>query len=61
MESILRELLGKGVRSFYEIGPGRTLSGFVKKTAKAMEIEEVEITSLETAEEIEALRERMRG
>ncbi|EFE92502.1 [acyl-carrier-protein] S-malonyltransferase [Oribacterium sp. oral taxon 078 str. F0262] len=61
MESILRELLGRGVRSFYEIGPGRTLSGFVKKTAKAMEIEEIEITSLETAEEIEALRERMRG
>jgi [acyl-carrier-protein] S-malonyltransferase len=41
------------VDQFVEIGPGKTLAGFVRKTAKDMGISTYEVVSLETAEELE--------
>ena len=55
MEDIIRRMFELGVTDFIEIGPGRALSGFVKKTAKAMGITEYVCHSIETADEILAL------
>lgn len=57
MEEDLRRLLELGVRNFVEIGPGKTISGFLKKTAKDMGIEDFEVVSLENKEELEAFLE----
>ena len=54
MEEDLRRLLELGVRNFVEIGPGKTISSFLKKTAKDMGIEDFEVVSLENKEELEA-------
>jgi [acyl-carrier-protein] S-malonyltransferase len=49
-EQTIRRMLDQGVRNFVEIGPGRTLSGFVKKIDRGLGIYNVEdIASLETA------------
>ena len=53
MEEDLRRLLDLGVRNFVEIGPGKTISGFLKKTAKDMGIEDFEVVSLENKEDLE--------
>ena len=55
MEDIIRRMFELGVTDFIEIGPGRALSGFVKKTAKAMGITEYVCHTIETADEILAL------
>lgn len=55
MEAILRCMLTDGVTRFIEIGPGHALSGFVKKTARDMGIQNISIFSLETAEDLAAL------
>ena len=54
MESIIRYLFEHGVDRFVEIGPGTALSGFVKKTAKALGVDKssYKLLSLETAENI---------
>ena len=57
MEEDLRRLLELGVRNFVEIGPGKTISSFLKKTAKDMGIEDFEVVSLENKEELEAFLE----
>ena len=57
MEEDLRRLLELEVRNFVEIGPGKTISGFLKKTAKDMGIEDFEVVSLENKEELEAFLE----
>lgn len=57
MEEDLRRLLELGVRNFVEIGPGKIISGFLKKTAKDMGIEDFEVVSLENKEELEAFLE----
>ncbi len=55
MESIIRQLLAAGVTEFIEIGPGKTLSGFVRKTAKDMGIADFRLVALETAEDFKQL------
>lgn len=58
MESIIRYLFGHGVTRFIEIGPGTALSGFVKKTAKALGVDgsSYKTISVETKEDLEYLR-----
>lgn len=47
-EHTIRRMIEDGVRNFIEIGPGRTLSGFVKKMERGLGIYNVEdIASLE--------------
>ena len=57
MEAIIRQLLAAGVTEFIEIGPGKTLSGFVRKTAKDMGISDFRLMALETAEDFRQLAE----
>ena len=42
-----------GVRDYIEIGPGKTVSGFLKKVAKEEGIEDYSVTGLETKEDVE--------
>lgn len=41
-EKSIRDLINKGVNTFVEVGPGKTLSGFVKKTNKDVKVYNVE-------------------
>lgn len=41
-EKSIRDLINKGVNTFIEVGPGKTLSGFVKKIDKAVNVYNVE-------------------
>ncbi len=50
LESELRTLLESGYSRFIEIGPGNTMSGFLKKTAKAMGVE-AEVVSIDNVED----------
>ncbi len=52
MTQTIEYLLDKGVRRFVEIGPGKALTGFVKRTAKEKQIDDIECVTLETSEEI---------
>lgn len=47
-------MIDEGVKTFIEIGPGKTLSSFVKRIAKAREAE-VEIYNVETIEDMETI------
>ena len=40
-EQSVRKMIADGYDTFVEVGPGKTLSGFVKKIAKSMEKEVV--------------------
>ena len=51
MTQTIEYLLDKGVRRFVEIGPGKALTGFVKRTAKEKQIDDIECVTLETSEE----------
>ena len=55
MGSILREMFEEDVTNFIEIGPGHTLSGFVKKVARDMGITDFTVTAVETSEDIAKL------
>ena len=55
MEESLKRVLELGARDFIEIGPGKTVSGFLKKVAKEEGIEDYSVVSLETKEDVEAL------
>ena len=54
MEESLKRVLELGARDFIEIGPGKTVSGFLKKVAKELGIEDYTVVSLETKEDVEA-------
>lgn len=41
-EKSIRDLIDKGVNTFIEVGPGKTLSGFVKKINKDVDVYNVE-------------------
>ena len=57
MEDTLRRLGELGVDRMIEVGPGKALTGFVKKTLGAG----VKCTPVETAEELQALLDEMKG
>ena len=52
MTQTIQYLLDQGVRQFVEIGPGKALTGFVKRTAKDKGISDIECITLETSEEV---------
>lgn len=49
-ENQLRKMIEAGARDFIEIGPGNVLSGFLKKTAKAMDVA-INVDSVSTVED----------
>lgn len=50
-EESMRALLGMGYRSFIEVGPGRVLTGLLKRVDRS-----VEIRNIDTADDMETLR-----
>lgn len=56
LEDTIRRLKELGVDTVVEIGPGRALSGFVRKTAKA-----IKCYPVETAQELEAAIAALKG
>ena len=56
MEDSIRRMAAMGLDALVEIGPGKALSGFVKKT-----IPELPVYAVETAAELEQLTETLKG
>ena len=56
MEDTIRRLAELGVDTIVEIGPGKALSGFVKKTAPAMKT-----YAVETCADLGALSQALKG
>ena len=56
MEDSIRTMAAMGVDAIVEIGPGKALSGFVKKT-----VPQVPVTAVETAADVEALPQTLEG
>ncbi len=55
-EQSVRNMIADGTDTFYEIGPGHTLTGFVKKIAKDMQLADKIVTiNIEKAEDYEKL------
>ncbi len=61
IEDSIRRLLELGITEFVEIGPGKALTGFVKKTAKDAGVTEFTCISLETVQDIEKYLEEHHG
>ncbi|MGL5416558.1 MAG: ACP S-malonyltransferase [Clostridium sp.] len=56
-EKIIRDMIEKGVDTFIEIGPGKTLSGFVKKIDRKLNV--INVCNLETLNScVELLKNR---
>ena len=56
MEDTIRRMAEDGFDTFLEIGPGKVLTGFVKKTAKGMKT-----YSVETADELREVLSALKG
>lgn len=56
----IETMLNMGVDTFIEIGPGKTLSGFVKKVCKQME-KEVNVFNIENVETLESTLEALKN
>ncbi len=56
LEDTIRAMAGMGVDTIVEIGPGKALSAFVKKTEKG-----IKTYAVETVEDIEKLCEALKG
>ena len=56
LEDTIRRLADLGVDTVVEIGPGKALSGFVRKTAK-----QIKCYPVETAEELQAAVAALKG
>ena len=54
LEQDLKALLEAGYRDYLEIGPGNTMQGFLKKTARAMHID-VNCAGISTAEDLKTV------
>ena len=54
MEDSIRKMAAMGVDAIVEIGPGKALSGFVKKT-----VPEIPVTAVETVADVEALSDTL--
>ncbi len=52
----IEKMIGEGVNTFIEIGPGKTLSGFVRKTSK-----EVQVYNIEKPEDLANLAAVLKG
>ena len=52
MEQSIRLLLNDGADTFIEVGPGRTLTGFVKKTARDMGISDIKLVNIEKTQDL---------
>ncbi len=55
----IESMINMGVDTFIEIGPGKTLSGFVKKVCKQME-KEVNVFNIENLETLESTLEALK-
>jgi len=58
-ENSIQKMINEGADTFVEIGPGKTLTGFVKKIAKEMD-KEVTIYTIDTAENLKEVLEVLR-
>lgn len=58
MTQTIEYLLDKGVRRFVEIGPGKALTGFVKRTAKEKQVDDIECITLESSDSIKEFLDR---
>lgn len=56
LEDTIRAMIAAGADTFVEIGPGKALSGFVKKLSK-----EVRLFAAETAQDVENLAASLKG
>ena len=56
LEDTIRRLADLGVDTVVEIGPGKALSGFVRKTAK-----QIKCYPVETAQELQAAVAALKG
>ncbi len=54
-EQSVRKLLEDGADLFIEIGPAKTLTGFVKKTARDMNIDNIKLINIENVEDMSKL------
>ena len=54
-EQSIRKIIADGYDTFVEIGPGKTLTGFVKKTAKDMGIDNIKLINIEKISDIEKI------